>query len=60
MTIMWVIDDKSGSLMANTGDLVYMGELLIIVTANSTLDIGRGPRSVLDIFFITIKGYLNK
>ena len=40
---MWVIDDKSGSLLANTGDLAYMGEPLIIVTASSILDVGRGP-----------------
>ena len=40
---MWVIDDKSESLLANTGDLAYMGEPLIIVTASSILDVGRGP-----------------
>ena len=40
---MWVIDDKSGSLLANTGDLAYMGEPLIIVTASSILDVGKGP-----------------
>ena len=35
---MWVIDDKSGSLLANTGDLAYIGERLIIVTASSILE----------------------
>ena len=40
---MWVIDDKSGSLQVNTGDLAYMGEPLIIATASSILDVGRGP-----------------
>ena len=40
---MWVIDDKSGSLLVNTGDLKYMGEPLIIATASSILDAGRGP-----------------
>ena len=38
-----VIDDRSGSLLANTEDLAYMGEPLIIVTASSILDVGRGP-----------------
>ena len=32
---MWVIDDKSESLLANTGGLEYMGEPLIIATASS-------------------------
>ena len=36
-------DDKSGSPLANTGDLAYMGEPLIIVTASSILDVGREP-----------------
>ena len=57
---MWVIDDKSGSLLASTRDLTYMGEPLIIVTASSILDVSRGPRSVSDIFLLTITGYLNK
>ena len=48
---MWIIDDKSGSLLASTGDLAYM-EPLIIVTASSILDVGRGPGSVSDIFCI--------
>ena len=39
---MWVIDDKSWSLLVNTGDLEYMGEPSIIVTASSILDAGRG------------------
>ena len=46
------VDDKSGSLLDNTGDLAYMGEPLIIVTASSVLDVGRGPGFVSDIFFI--------
>ena len=49
---MWVIDDKYGSLLTNTGDLAYMGEPLIIVTASSILDVGRGPGSVSDILCI--------
>ena len=40
---MWVIDDKFSSLLANTGDLTYIGEPLIIVIASSTLDVARGP-----------------
>ena len=43
------VDDKSWSLLANTGDLAYMGEPLIIVTASSILDVGRGPGSVSGI-----------
>ena len=35
---MWVIDDKSGCLLANTGDFAYMGEPLIIATASSILE----------------------
>ena len=31
---MWVMDDKSGSLLANTGDSAYMGDPLIIATAS--------------------------
>ena len=50
--MMWVIDDKFESLLANTGDLAYMGEPLIIVTASSILDVGRLPGSVSDIFCI--------
>ena len=46
------VDDKSGSLLASTGNLQYMGEPLIIVTASSILDVGRGPGSVSDIFCI--------
>ena len=49
---MWVIDDKCGSFLANTEDLVYIGESLIIVTASSILNVGRGPGSVSDIFCI--------
>ena len=49
---MWVIDDKFGSLLADTGDLAYMGEPLIIVTPSSILDISRGPVSISDIFCI--------
>ena len=49
---MWLIDDKCGSLLAITGDLEYMGEPSIIVTASSILDAGRGPGSVSDIFCI--------
>ena len=40
---MWVIDDESRSLLANTGDLAYMGEPLIIATASFIVDVGRGP-----------------
>ena len=46
------VDDKSGSILANTGDLAYMGEPLIIVTESSVLYVGRGPGSVSDIFCI--------
>ena len=49
---MWVIDDKSRSLLANAGDLAYMGQPLIIVTASSILDVARGPEFVSDIFCI--------
>ena len=49
---MWVLGDKCGSPLFNTGDLAYMGESLIIVTASSILDVGRGPESVSDIFCI--------
>ena len=37
---------------ANTGDLAYMREPFIIVTASSILDVAREPGSVLDIFCI--------
>ena len=40
---MWVIDDKSSSLLAKTGDLTYVGEPLITVIASSILDVARGP-----------------
>ena len=40
---MWVMDDKSGSLLANTGDSADMGDPLIIATASFILDVGRGP-----------------
>ena len=43
---MWVVDDKSGSLPANTRDLTYIGEPLIIATSSFILDVGRGPESV--------------
>ena len=46
------VDDKSGSLLVNTGNLAYVEEQLIIVTASSILDVGRGPGSVSDIFCI--------
>ena len=49
---MWVIDDKYGSLLANTGDMEYMGEPLIIVTASSILGVCRELGSVSDIFCI--------
>ena len=49
---MWVIDDKSGSLVDNTGDLVYKEEPLIVLTESSILDVARGPESVSDIFCI--------
>ena len=49
---MWVIDDTCGSILANTGDLTYMEEPLIIVATNSILDVVRGPGSVSDIFCI--------
>ena len=45
-------DDKSGSLLANTGNFAYIGEPLIIVTASSILDIGREPGSISEIFCI--------
>ena len=54
---MWIRDDKCGSLKVNTGDSAYMGEPLIIVTALSALDVGRGPGSVPQTSSVlTIKG----
>ena len=53
---MRVIDDKSGSLLANTEDLAYIGEPLMIVIASSILNVGKGPRSVSDIFCINCYG----
>ena len=44
-----IVENKCGTLLANTGDLAYMGEPLIIVTASSMLDVGRGPGSVSGI-----------
>ena len=44
---LWVIDYKYGTLLATTEDLANIGEPFIIVT-----DVGRGPGSVSDIFFI--------
>ena len=49
---MWVMDDKSGSLLSNKRDLAYMGEPLIIVTASSILDAGRGPWPIPGTFCI--------
>ena len=49
---MWVMDDKSRSLLSIAGDLAYMGEPLNILTASFILDVGRGPGSVSDIFCI--------
>ena len=43
---MWVIDDKTPGLLANTGGLAYMGDPLIIVTASFTIDVSRRPGSV--------------
>ena len=43
---MWVTDDKTPGLLANTGGLAYMGEPLIIVTASFTIDVSRRPGSV--------------
>ena len=52
ITIMWVIYDKSGSLLANTRDLAYIGEPLIIVTESSMLNVGWRLGSVSDTFCI--------
>ena len=52
LIIMWLTDDKSGSLLPNTRDLTYMGEPLIIVTASFILDVGKGPGSASGIFCI--------
>ena len=57
---MWVIVDKCWGLLANTGDLAYIGEPLVIFTASSTLDIGRNRDLSQTSFVLTIKGYLNK
>ena len=43
---MWVIDDKTPGLLANTGGLAYMGEPSITVTASFNKDVSRGPGSV--------------
>ena len=43
---MWVIDDKTPGLLANTGGLGYMREPLIIVTASFNIDVSRGSGSV--------------
>ena len=43
---MWMIDDKSGSLLVNTEGQAYMGEHIIIVTASYILDVGRGTGSI--------------
>ena len=47
---MWVIDDKSRILLANTGDLAYIGEPLIVVTASFILDVSKGAGSVFKYF----------
>ena len=47
------VDNKSGSLLANTGDLAYMGEPLMIVTASSILGIDSTPGSVSDICLLS-------
>ena len=50
---MLAIDDKCESILVNnTGELPFIGEPLILVTASSILDVGRGPGSVPDIFCI--------
>ena len=49
VTMIWIIDDKSGSLLANTRDLAYIREPLIIITASCFLDVGRGSGSVSGI-----------
>ena len=53
------VDDKSGSLLANTGNLAYIREPLIIVTPSSILGTGRGLGSQTSSV-LTIKRYLNK
>ena len=58
--IMWVIDNKSGSLLANTRDLAYMGEPLIIVTASFILVLAGDQDLSQASSVLTIKGYLNK
>ena len=50
---MLAIDDKCESILINnTGELPFIGEPLILVTASSILDVGRGPGFVPDIFCI--------
>ena len=46
------VHDKCGSVLANTEDLTYMGEPLIIVTESSILDIGRRRGYVSNILYI--------
>ena len=58
--IMWVIDNKSGSLLANTRDLAYMGEPLIIDTASFILVLAGDQDLSQASSVLTIKGYLNK
>ena len=61
LTIMWVRDDKCGSLLANTEDLAYMGVPLIILTASFTLDVDMGDQDLSQTSSVlTVKGYLNK
>ena len=43
---MWVIDNKTPGLLANTGGLAYMGEPLITVTARFNIDVSRRPGSL--------------
>ena len=50
------VEDKSGILLANAGDLAYTKAPLILVTANFILDSCRGPGFVSDIFCINYKG----
>ena len=49
---MWVIDDKIPGLLTKTGDLAYMGEPFIVLTASCILDVGSRPGSVSDNFCI--------
>ena len=50
------VDDKSGSLLANTGDLAYMWERLIIVTASSILVLAGEQDLSQTSSVLTIKG----